>query len=244
MPTRQTLTHVDAYWAENLGCAPEDLHRPGVTLLGNGGGLATYQGAYLLRWEETCVVTVPVSLLPLVEGAVRGQTPDEIFDRTFLTTMFGSRLDRIIGPAFQGCADTSDFHAVDVRGTRPLAAEDDEALERLAMACDRDEWVHSGIERALAPIFGCYTGDELAAAGMLLPWGLRQCNVGIITHPSFRGQGYGRAVVSAVTAYMLAEGYVAQYQTLLDNTSSVAIARALGYRQYATTLAVRLHDVP
>jgi RimJ/RimL family protein N-acetyltransferase len=65
-------------------------------------------------------------------------------------------------------------------------------------------------------------------------------HIGIITHPDVRGQGYGRAVVSAISAYGLAADLVPRYQTLAANTPSVAIARALGFTHYATTLAVRL----
>jgi RimJ/RimL family protein N-acetyltransferase len=64
-----------------------------------------------------------------------------------------------------------------------------------------------------------------------------------VTHPVRRGQGYGRAVVSFMTAYALDGGGIGHYQTLLANAPSVAIARSLGYQQYATALAVRLKGV-
>jgi hypothetical protein len=41
----------------------------------------------------------------------------------------------------------------------------------------------------------------------------------------------------------LNSGLVPWYQTLVANTPSVAIARALGFTQYAETLAVRLKQV-
>jgi RimJ/RimL family protein N-acetyltransferase len=89
-------------------------------------------------------------------------------------------------------------------------------------------------------VFGCHAGDALAAAGMLEPWGPRLLHVGIATHPAHRGRGYGKAVVSAMTAHGLAAGGVVQYRTLQANGASVAIARALGFQRFAQTLAVRL----
>jgi RimJ/RimL family protein N-acetyltransferase len=65
-------------------------------------------------------------------------------------------------------------------------------------------------------------------------------HIGIITHPAYRRQGHGRAVVSAISAYGLGVGLVPRYQALAANIPSVAIARALGFTHYATTLAVRL----
>jgi len=43
-----------------------------------------------------------------------------------------------------------------------------------------------------------------------------------------------------MTADGLAEGRVVQYRTLQANLPSVAIARKLGFRRFAHTLAVRL----
>jgi RimJ/RimL family protein N-acetyltransferase len=65
-------------------------------------------------------------------------------------------------------------------------------------------------------------------------------HIGIITHPDYRGQGHGRSVVSAIAAYGLEVSLVPRYQALAANTPSVTIARALGFSQYAETLAVRL----
>ena len=55
--------------------------------------------------------------------------------------------------------------------------------------------------------------------------GDRLLHVGIVTHPAFRGRGYGTAVVSAMTADGLADGRVVQYRTLQANLPSVAVAR-------------------
>ena len=89
-------------------------------------------------------------------------------------------------------------------------------------------------------MFGCFAGDRLAAAGMLERWGDRLLHVGIVTHPGHRGRGYGKAVVSAMSAHGLAAGGVMQYRTLQANLPSVGIARALGFQRFALTLAVRL----
>jgi predicted GNAT family acetyltransferase len=55
-----------------------------------------------------------------------------------------------------------------------------------------------------------------------------------------RGQGYARAVVSAMTVYGLAQGAILRHQTLQANVSAVAIAQTLGYQECGQTLAARL----
>ena len=65
-------------------------------------------------------------------------------------------------------------------------------------------------------------------------------HIGVVTHPAYRGRGYGRAAVSAATARGLEAGFIVLYQTLLANAPSVALATELGYQPYATHLAVQL----
>jgi RimJ/RimL family protein N-acetyltransferase len=53
--------------------------------------------------------------------------------------------------------------------------------------------------------------------------------VGVATAKEHRGRGHGLAVVSATTDWILTQGAVAHYNTHLDNTASLRLARRLGY---------------
>jgi len=243
MPQPETLAVIERDWAESFGCSIDELRGPGITLLANTADFADYQGAYLLRWESGfAVFTVPAVLLSAVEAAIRGRPVAEVFDRAFLGQLFGERVGRIIGPASRNCADASDFRPMDERGARLLHSADDAALQGLAAACDAEEWEHSAIAFDGPYNFGCFVGDALAAAGTLVSKGPLR-NIGIVTHPRYRRQGYGRAVVAAMTAHALAEGTIPHYQTLLANAASLAIARSLDFAQYATAFAIRLNLV-
>ena len=135
-----------------------------------------------------------------------------------LRQVFGAAVDQVIGPAGWACR----CQRLSTRAHDPMA------------------WEHSGIDPARPPVFGCFAGDRLAAAGMLERWGDRLLHVGIVTHPGYRGRGYGNALVSAMTAYGLATGGVMRYRTLPANLASVGIARALGFQRFPHTLALRL----
>lgn len=52
----------------------------------------------------------------------------------------------------------------------------------------------------------------------------------VTVQPSARGRGWGRSVVSACTAYLLEAGLRPLYVTDPDNTPSVHLCQALGYR--------------
>jgi RimJ/RimL family protein N-acetyltransferase len=123
---------------------------------------------------------------------------------------------------------------------RPLGAGDRTALEALRLAAGETAWAHSAIDPDRPPVFGRFRDGVLVAAATLDGLGEPVASVGVLTHPDHRGRGHGRAVVASATRAALDAGTVAHYQTLDANTPSVAIARALGFRRDATTLAVRL----
>jgi GNAT superfamily N-acetyltransferase len=233
---------VAAYWAGFLGCAPEQLTTAG-TWVAPHAGLAGYSGVYLFRRGKSCVVSAPPSLLKLVTATLGGKAAASTFDVALLKRLFGADVERVVGPAWQGYLLRDAFTPAKMTGARALATEDAPALDRLAAACGTEAWGHSGIgeiggEKQV--VFGLFVGTELVAAGMGEPRGETLLHTGIVTHPAYRGRGYGGAVVSAIASYGLDAGLVPWYQTLAANTSSVAIARALGFTQYAETLAVRL----
>lgn len=230
---------VAAYWAAFLGCTSEQLEASGTWVVPHGG-LAGYSGAYLLRRGMSCVVSVPAPLLATVAAQLAGLPAESSFDIARLRLLFGDAIDRFVGPAWQGFLRAADFRPAVRPNVRQLAATDDPALRRLAEGCDEQEWEQVGIGRAEQMVIGAFAGETLVAAGMGEPLGATLLHVGIITHPAYRGQGYGRAVVSAISAYGLDDGLVPRYQALMANQPSIAIARALGFCQYAETLAVRL----
>lgn len=236
----ETDARVAAYWASFLGCTPEQLATPG-TWVGPHAGLEDYQGVYLLRREETCIVSVPAPLLAMVTARLGSLPAAASFDITRLRLVFGDAIERIVGPAWQGYLRADDFGPITRSNVRRLTAQDELALRRLEETCGEEEWESVGIGRSgKQVVFGATIGDMLVSAGMGEPRAATLLHIGIITHPAYRNQGHGRAVVSALSAYGLEADLIPRYQALAANGPSIAIARALGYSHYATTLAVRL----
>jgi GNAT superfamily N-acetyltransferase len=238
--TPASLQAVVAFWSDHLGCDEAQLRQPGTSVVRSGPELAGFRGATVVFHPPACVVAVPADWYRRVVERVGHRSPASVFDVVLLREVFGAAVDQVVGPAWLGYADASDFRPAPTLGTRLLSGQDLPELRRLAAACGATAWEHSGIDPARPPIFGCFAGEALAAAGMLERWGDRLLHVGIVTHPDYRGRGYGKAVVSAMTAHGLAGGGVVQYRTLEANLPSVGIARALGFQHFARTLAVRL----
>jgi len=240
MTTNASIRAVLAFWAAHLGCSRAQLARPGTAVVRNGPDLAGYRGVTVVFRPPACVLAVPHDWYELAAGRLGRRPAAAVFDIPLLREVFGSAVDQVIGPAWLGYADAGDFRPAPTMGTRLLTDQDLPALRRLADACGPTAWAHGGIRPGSSPVFGCHAAGALAAAGMLEPWGARLLHVGIATHPAYRGRGYGKAVVSAMTAHGLAAGRVVQYRTLQANLASVGIARALGFQRFAQTLAVRL----
>jgi predicted GNAT family acetyltransferase len=102
------------------------------------------------------------------------------------------------------------------------------------------EWEHSAITVDDADLFGCRVGDEIVAIAKYSMKSPDAAWLGVVTHPGFRGKGYGKAVVSAAMSDAFDLGHFVLYQTLLSNAPSVGLARSLGIREYAQHVAVRL----
>lgn len=246
MLTSETWRRVYAHLSVRLGCSEETLRAPGLRVLAHSPALAAYHGISVWRMAvdgaaPSITVSAPPSLMDEARAALATVPPEAALDPAFWRATLGSRVERVIGPSYQGYLDTGAFQPVAPNTARPLAADERPALEWLARDCPAEEWEHSAIQPDHDPIFVVSDEDgALLAAASLTRDGARLVAVGVIAHPAARGRGYGRAMVSALTAWALAQGASVHYQTLRANVASVAIARALGYQDLASALAVRL----
>jgi GNAT superfamily N-acetyltransferase len=143
-----------------------------------------------------------------------------------------------IGPAYLGYADAQQFRPVIRHPARLLTPADSAALAVFANAVEPVAWEHSGLDEGLQPIAACWEGDRIVAAAGYRVWGATLAHIGVTTHPAVRGSGYGKSVVSVISQHALERGCVLQYRTLQSNSSSLAIAGALGFQAYATTLYI------
>ncbi|MGE5602127.1 MAG: GNAT family N-acetyltransferase, partial [Nitrososphaerales archaeon] len=78
---------------------------------------------------------------------------------------------------------------------------------------------------------GCFADGRLLAASS----GYRRAgfmDLGVLTHPGFRGQGLGKAVAGALCAWCAEQGVIAQYRCNTTNAASQALARALNFRLF------------
>jgi GNAT superfamily N-acetyltransferase len=243
-----TMDAIFRWVAVRFDMAPADLRAGGVRVQAHGPTLASYRGVYSWLAPQSAVVSAPAELVADVRRAVAGQALATLGDGAFWRAALGERVERIVGPSYQGFLDSAAFRpAAPMVGVRLLTPADQPALARFLAACPRDDWEVSAIAREHQLIVGLERDGELIAlasapadepADESAPTAMR--SVGVVTLPAARGTGAGLAVVAALTARCLADGALLHYQTLRANLPSVAIARRLGYEDVASALAVRL----
>lgn len=243
MLAETTWGAIHRWVAARLDCPPKATRGAGIHAQAHGSSLADYHDVYVWLMGQAAIVSAPADLADAVRHAVAGQAFAALGDPAFWRGALGGRVKRTVGPSYQGFVDASTFRTGPTLGARPLTSADRPALSGFVAACPPHAWADSAIALDHDPIFALERDGALialASAPLDGPVDVGMRSVGVVTLPAWRGQGAGGAVVGALTSHWLARGAPLRYQTLRANVASVAIARALGYVDVATTLAVRL----
>lgn len=83
--------------------------------------------------------------------------------------------------------------------------------------------------------YGAFENGVLVAVGSSYPvQDAALADIGVVTHPGFRRQGHARSIVHALARAALKAKHEPQYRCQLDNPSSAALARRLGFAALAT----------
>lgn len=117
--------------------------------------------------------------------------------------------------------------------TRQLTSDDAGLFEEFTRGAPEDERDEAFVELDHWLVYGTLVDGALACAASMYPWGGgRLADVGVITHPEFRGRGLGRATVRAISAEAMRRGYEPQYRCQRENTASIALARRSGFTHF------------
>ncbi|NJC21100.1 RimJ/RimL family protein N-acetyltransferase [Arthrobacter pigmenti] len=112
---------------------------------------------------------------------------------------------------------------------RQLSSADEATFTRFqsnAPGPDKDE---AFVELDHWMVFGAFANGDLVSATSMYPWdGSRLADLGVLTLPAFRGRGYGRDVVRAISRQARRLGYETQYRCQRENEASARLAIASG----------------
>jgi hypothetical protein len=229
------VASLDAFWADETGCDPGDFHATAM-LIAERRAADGSQYVRLFRRRQHLQVTCSPALATAVRDVVRDREPHHVFTASFWQQALAGRVERVVGPAYLGYRDTLEEEPSDP-DARLLLPEDSAAVDEFRRGVAAQDWEHSGLEVG-QPMSGCFVSGALVAAAGYEVWGERLAHIGVVTRADVRGAGYGRACVRAIGRQAIAEGLIAQYQTLHANRAAMAVARRLRFEDYADTLYI------
>ena len=247
MASPQVSTHIhqllDEHWTATLNVEPS-VWRDAEVVIASHPEPSHRDHVYLIRREDSCIIVVPQALVGSTTIACASWPSAAVFDRAFVRTLYGDEVAAIHGPFWLGYATTESFRHVDGRGSRRLdGPEDAAALSALRRAVPEEQAIDAGFDVAARREYGCFINGELVCAGTLTPFRGLPANIGVLTHPARRNQGYGTAMVSVLTQDALAESPTAQFRVLEENRQALRIGRVLGYVEDGHTFEVVLRAV-
>jgi len=226
---------IDAFWANDLGCLPEDFYKTGVEISIREASEDLY--AHVFRRLERLQVDCSPSLYGDLRSAIKGRGQEEVFEPAFWLEALGARVERLLGPTYLGYKDIAEERPIDPR-VRILGVDEGTLLDHLRQGVTSQEWENSGLEDCRL-IAGYFLDGALVAAAGFKVWVGTLAHICVTTHAGFRNRGYGRACVRSVTEEVIKSGLVAQYQTLFENRPSIAVARAMEFEEYGRRMFVR-----
>lgn len=232
---------VESYWATVFQCSADDLWRPGVFVSAHAGHLTDYRGVFLFNRRDACRLSAPRDLVEPLKFALRGRAVTDVFRGDAFVELFGDRVDQVIGPNWYGYVTRAGLRPARRSDCREIVDLDAPLLDLLRDACGASDWAEGSFDKAPA-LFGCFDDQRLVAASNLTGWRVHGDRIGVVTHPDFRGRGYGAAVASAATVRALQTTPVAEWRARGSNTPSIKLALKLGFTPYGENLAIRLLD--
>lgn len=229
----------DIFWAQFLGINSDAWNLPGISYRVHVG-LSGYQGFWCFRRNDRVVVSVPPRWLERLQALLSGWDQDRLMLCEALAEAIGADFERSIGPAFQGCLEPNRFAPRADPQVQKLGSPHASIIDRFRIECGTEAWDNSGLAKAELWRYAYFQGDQITAMAGYRRWRGHAGDPCVLTHPYFRGQGYGGAVAAAVVAEALVNQELLLYQTLESNQAAVRLAFALGYERYGKHVAVRL----
>jgi GNAT superfamily N-acetyltransferase len=221
-------------WASHFGQATGITNQPGTTLLpeekyrGNKGIALWYVGKHTF-------IQLDPDYLDIIQNAVTQFPADESLTAETLASMLGAERvnarDRSL-VLYLYPDDLPEYAPPAPYFIRQLTLADAGALIMLKGFMTSEEVDEGYVEIDHQIAFGVFMGKQMVAAAS----GYERTgfmDIGVLTHSTFRRKRLGKAVVGALCAWAIENGYIAQYRHDVTNTGSAHVAQSLNFKVYA-----------
>ena len=209
---------------------PDDANR--IHLWYVGAKLVIRLDGSLLDKVNEFIVTVPNNTTPMFTDFIEFYGKENLIIDVYSSVHF---------------LNSSDFIPFRVPASfliKTLSIEDKEDLDKLHSACSEFDVDESWVMINHPQLVGCYYKDLLVSAASATHFWANFADLGILTHPEFRGKGLGKTVVSALTEKILKETdkiplYRADEKA---NPASFRLAQSLGFKKHSEQISLEFQN--
>lgn len=110
---------------------------------------------------------------------------------------------------------------------RRLTEDDSYKFMEFHKACPHKDKEEGMVSLSDPTVYGCYVGNKLVSVASLWNWGNNLSDIGVLTHPDYRGFGYAesvcKTVLNEVTRNII-------WRCHKDNIASFHLATKLGFK--------------
>lgn len=236
------VDRIDNYWSDYFGIEKDEIGGDGLIVVPHNH-LEGYNGAWIFKRKHRLILSVKSNLINKISAKINKKKPegDNLFSKLYLDYVFDEKIDRIIGPTYQGYFDDVE---TDIQLSKKVDKinfkEDYNLIERLSKSGDNEGWANSGINRNNDGIYGYFHENKMESIACYNIIRGDVGFVGVYTNPKFRGMGFSYEVVKNVVSDLSIKGKLIIYQTLISNKPSIRIAKKIGFEEYAANIAIRL----
>ena len=175
-----------------------------------------------------------------VQHALHGLPAVSLTDAGLLSGRL--RIAQVLGPAALAYLEPAEFRSPHGPAVIDRLDPRDPGLGQFLAGADPADVGESGMREITSPAFAVREHGQIAAVAGYCDWPHRTAHLCVLTAAPARGRGLARAAAAAAVGHAIGQGRLPQWRARVE--PSRRVARALGFRELGSQLAIRVSAGP
>ena len=224
-------------WAKRFGCDRDHFVHSGTLIIEDGEHSET-NNMYIYHIDKMSIVRIAPSLSKQMGLPGRHEGDSVSLTVSGVKSLVGKKYQIERVNTLRDCfLDPKDFVCFSANGdftARRLVPEKDNAhLLSLFNVCTEEDLDGADIyvDEPDPVIYRMFDGEQLVAYASHRYWDEVIADIGVLIHPSYRGRGLGKTVVSTLCEWCIQNDVIPMYRVFSDHVHSRRIPQALGFKE-------------